>query len=193
MAILEFMTDEPVYQIIMIIVGIIGVTLGIDRTIESDEEESSILQFIGPIGALVIFAVLVLSIENDAGYTKYTLVFMIFFGLSLIAKPFRKLPIAFVISSVIGLALFYFVYTESDQDDEIFSAIPLKWLIAAIIGIILLVFIISFVQEQAMDIMLWLIGWGPLVTAFSAIIIVQGITLWAELPDEDGILGYLPG
>jgi hypothetical protein len=205
MAALEFLIGEPIYELVLIGVGFIGIFLGIDRTIESDEEESSVLQFIAPVASLILFVFLIANINNvnkiiadgELPLSNYTIIFSIFFGISLLAKPFRKLPIAFVLAIGIGLAIFYYVWTKRDQAESELAGVEMKWLIVGILAIVIIIFIISFVQEQAMDILLWVMGWGPYVTILSIIMIAQGITLWYEKPETDGvadgILGLLPG
>jgi FtsH-binding integral membrane protein len=201
MAELEFLTGEPIYEIVLIGVGIIGIFLGIDRTLESDEEESSVLRFIAPIASLILIVFLAAYINNhdeiiadgELPLSNYTILFSILFAISLLARPFRKLPLAFVIATVIGLALFYYVYDKQDQADSKLGDIEMKWLIVGILIIVIIIFIISFIQEQAMDLLLWVMGWGPYVTILSIIMIAQGITLILEEPEIDGVLGLLPG
>ncbi|MHA2249082.1 MAG: hypothetical protein ACXAD7_01910 [Candidatus Kariarchaeaceae archaeon] len=194
MAVYDFLVDEPVFDIVLIAVGAVGILLGIDRTLESDEEESSILQIAGPLAAVGLYAVLILAAFDDSiDKTNYTYLFGMLLGISLIAKPFRKLPIAFAFAVIAFLGLFYYAYTNSDEEGEILAGIEMKWIIAGIIGIVLIIFIIGFVQEQIMDFLLYIMGWGPYVFVLSVIVIAQGISLLINQPDKDGILGWLPG
>ena len=95
------------------------------------------------------------------------------------------MQIAFVISTT-----FYLIFVAEALGNNNFLV---GMTFVGILVIVILIFIISFIQEQAMDLLLWVMGWGPYVTILSIIIIIQGVTLIIEEPEVDGILGLLPG
>ena len=193
MAVLE--TVAEFYPVFMIMAGVMGIIMGWDRIWQSDEEESKTLQIVAVVAGILLTAEIILAIYyEDTGITKYSVVFGIFFGLSLFAKPLRKVPIAFAVTAIAGLSLSYFVIDRGALGDEtFFGQLELRVLVVIILIIMVLVFIISFIQEQTMDILLLMLSWGVLVIVLAVAMILQGITLLLDINDPDGILGYLPG
>jgi hypothetical protein len=186
-------TVTEYYEIFLILVGINGIILGFNRITKDDEEESDLLELLGIIGGLLLFGIIILSIENDEAISKYTILFSTLFALSLLAKPFKKLPIAFALTAVVGLALTWFVLDRSGNEESILFGLDLKFSIIVIIIILIIVFIISFIQEATMDIMLFILSWGLVILVFALIATAQGVTLLFEIPSSNGILGELPG
>jgi hypothetical protein len=125
--------------------------------------------------------------------SKYTILFSTLFSLSLLAKPFKKLPIAFAVTAVVALGLTWWVLDKRNNDDSFIGGVDLKLLIILIILILIIVFTISFIQEATMDVMLAILSWGLVILILAVISTLQGITLILEIPDKDGLLSYLPG
>lgn len=189
--VLEAVTDY--YEVFLILIGIIGLILAFDRIMKGDEEESDVLELLGIIGGLVLFSVIILSIYNEEVLSKYTIVFASLFSLSLFAKPFKKLPIAFAVTGVVALALVWWVLDKRNNDDSFVGGVDLKILMIILILVLIIVFTISFIQEATMDIMLAILSWGLVILILAIVIALQGITLLLDLPDKDGLLGLLPG
>lgn len=181
------------YPIFMILTGISGLFMGWDRVWKDDEEESKRLQLVGVISGIVLNVIIILAIYNRQEITKYTILFSLFFGISLYAKAFRKIPIAFAVSAILGLILAYFTIQAREDADSDIANIPLRWFILGIAIAVGIIFLISFIQEQAMDIMLRVLSWGALVIILGILMVLQGITLLLEIPNAGGILDYLPG
>lgn len=189
--VLDAVTDY--YEVILILVGINGLILGFDRIRKGDEKESDLLELLGIIGGLVLFATIILSIYNDVFITKYTILFSTLFSLSLLAKPFKKLPIAFAVTAILGLAMTWYVLDRRGDEESIIGGLSLQLTIVVFILILIVVFIIGFIQEQTMDIMLFMLSWGLVILVLSILIFLQGITLLFDINDPDGLLGYFPG
>ncbi len=193
------MTDtffEPIsenHEYFLIIVGIIGLIMAFDRIMKADEEESDILEFFGILGGLLLFSVIILSIYNEEVLSKYTILFSTLFSLSLLAKPFKKLPIAFALTGIVALALVWWVLDKRNNDDSFVGGLDLKLLIVILILVLIIVFTISFIQEATMDIMLFILSWGFVILVLAVLIAAQGVTLLLEEPSVNGILGELPG
>ncbi|MHA2279239.1 MAG: hypothetical protein ACXAC2_25950 [Candidatus Kariarchaeaceae archaeon] len=113
--------------------------------------------------------------------------------ISLLAKPFKKLPIAFALTAVVGLALTWFVLDKRGNEESVLFGLDLKFSIIVIIIILIIVFVISFIQEATMDIMLFILSWGLVILVLSVIVGAQGLTLLFDIPSSNGILGELPG
>ena len=187
---------EPIseyHEYFLILTGIIGLILAFDRIMKEDEEESDILEFLGILGGLLLFSVVILSIYNEEVLSKYTILFSTLFSLSLLAKPFKKLPIAFALTGIVALALVWWVLDKRNNDDSFVGGLDLKLLIVIIILVLIVVFTISFIQEATMDIMLFILSWGLVILILAVLITLQGVTLIFDVPSSNGILGELPG
>ncbi len=188
--VLEFIGS--IYEFIFILGGIAGVVMGFDRLIKSEEEESHKLQWLAFAGAVLVFASVILIVYNKQTITNYSALFGFLFFIATIARPLKKIPFAFLAAIIIGLGIFYLVMSNVGEI-SILSNISLKWLVIGIIVIVVIIFIIGFFQESAMDGLLVVLGWSPIILILSITLIVQGITLLLDWPDVDGILSYLPG
>ncbi len=167
------------YPYIMIIIGILGVALGIDRIFKKREEESKKLQVLSFFGGLVFLAlpiVMVITIDTEGVYSNYTLLLMFLTGLSLNARPFEKIPAAFTIVSLIGILIFVLVL-QLRQTSEFIQGIPLQYILIGIGVIILILFLMTFMAEQALDAFLFLLGWGLIVLVLSLLSLIQAIAI----------------
>ncbi len=191
MAYLIFLND--IFPILFIALGVVGVVFGINRIFKKDDEESVLLKLVGAISGILIFATIILVLLNDSNdITNYSVLIAFMYFLSTIARPLKKVPIAFILATLLGLAIFYFVMGAID-DIELFDSISMKWVVIGIAGVVVLFFIIGFVQEKVMDAFLFIWSWGGIIFTLGLILVVQGITILIELPNEGGILDYLPG
>lgn len=194
--VLDFLND--IFPILFIPIGLLALIMGVNRAIRKEEDESKVLQWLAGIGGIGLLAVVVIVSINryDTGdntlITPYTILFGIFLGMSLIARPFKKLPIAFVISVIVALGALYLVSANQDTI-EYFDFLSLRIILLGIVILVFLIFLISFVQEKALDTLLWIIGWGPVIIILGLVVTLQGITLLLGWPGPGGILEYLPG
>jgi len=93
------------YALVLVLCGLLGVALGINRTIKRREKESLVLQVLSAIGGILVLAmlpVMVLQINQKRVYTNATLLLMIVFALCLLARPLKKIPIAFSVVTAAG-------------------------------------------------------------------------------------------
>lgn len=185
----EIMSDF--YPFLMILIGILGVALGVDRILKKREEESKILQVLSFFGGLILLALpilMALIIDTDGVYSNYTLLLMFITGLSMNARPFEKMPAAFTLVSLVGIVLFALVLQLREQS-ELISGIPLQTILIAIGGLILILFLMTFMAEQALDAFLFLLGWGFFVLIFSLLTLIQGVTILVT-GNRYGILSF---
>ena len=188
---------DSTYYFAYIPIGIVGLLLGFDRALKNEENESDKLKVIGAVSGIILIALTVLvSInEYDIGgdfITKYSILFGLILGMSLISRPFKELPLAFVIAVMVLIGTMYLFISNKDEINQ-FGAIPLKIILLGVLGLVFVVFIIGLIQEKAMDGLLFILGWGPIITVLGLALLVQGITLIIEFPDKDGVFSYLPG
>ena len=191
MAFLTFVND--IFPILFIAFGVVGVIFGINRVMKKDDEESVLLKLVGAISGILIFATIILVLLNNSDdITNYSVLFAFMYFLATIARPLKKVPIAFILATLLGLAIFYFVMGAID-DIELFNSVPMSWVLIGVGGVVLIFFIIGFVQEKAMDAFLFIWSWGGVIFTLGLILVVQGITILIAWPNSDGILHYLPG
>ncbi len=167
------------YPYVMILIGILGIALGVDRILKKREEESKLLQVLSFFGGLILLVLpimMVFLIDTDGVYSNYTLLLMFLTGLSMNARPFEKVPAAFTIVSLVGIVLFVLVLQVREQS-ELISGIPLQTILIVIGILILILFLMTFMAEQALDAFLFLLGWGLLVLLFSLLTVVQAVTI----------------
>lgn len=187
----EFVND--IFPILFIAFGVIGVLFGINRIFKKDDEESVLLKLVGAISGLLIFATIIIVLLNDGSdITKYSVFFAFLYFLSTMARPLKKIPVAFLLATFFGLAVFYYVM-GAVEEVTFFQSIPMSYILMGIAGVVLLFFIIGLVQEKVMDAFLFIWSWGGVIFTLGLILVVQGITLLIAWPNSDGILHYLPG
>ena len=191
MAFLEFVND--IFPILFIAFGVVGVAFGFNRLLKKDDEESVLLKMVGAISGILIFGTIILVLLNNAAdITNYSVLFAFMYFLATIARPLKKVPIAFILATFLGLAIFYFVMGAID-DIELFNSVPMSWVVIGVAAVVLIFFIIGFVQEKVMDAFLFIWSWGGVIFTLGLILVLQGITILIAWPNEDGFLHYLPG
>jgi hypothetical protein len=191
MAFLTFVND--IFPILFIAFGFVGVFFGFNRILKKDDEESVLLKLVGAISGILIFATIIIVLLNDGSdITKYSVFFAFLYFLSTLARPLKKIPVAFILATIFGLAVFYFVM-GTVEEVTFFQNIPMQYILIGIAAIVILFFIIGFVQEKVMDAFLFVWSWGGVIFTLGLILVIQGITLLIAWPNEDGFLHYLPG
>lgn len=193
--VLDFL--NTIYPYAFILFGLVGVAMGINRALKSQEEENKVLHTLGVISGLLLFAILVLVVYNDKTnsssnlITNYSVFFAFLFSLSIVARPLRKFPFAFIIASVIAMVVFYLVMSSAG-DVTILGSLSLKWIVIGVVVLFLFILIIGYFQEKILDGLLVVVGWAPILTLLALAVLAQGITLLLKYPDYRGLFGYLP-
>ena len=137
---------NDIYPITFIIFGVVGIVFGFNRLIKKDDEESDLLKWIGALSGILLFGVIILVVLNDGVTTKYSIFFAFLYFLSLIARPLKKIPVAFIIAFIASAVLFYFVMNTS-LGDQLIGGVDMKWIALGIAGVALVVFVIGLIQE----------------------------------------------
>ncbi len=180
------------YTYVMIIVGLLGFLLGIDRILKKREEENKVLQALSFIGGLLMLAVpilLIYYIDTPGVYSNYTILLMLITGLSLNSRPFEKIPAAFAFVIIIAMGIIYMVWNLR-TNKGIGGDIPIELVAVIIGGIVLVLFLLSYAFEQIMDVFLYMMGWGVFVGLVSALTLAQGVAI-IVLKNHYGLLTYL--
>jgi lysylphosphatidylglycerol synthetase-like protein (DUF2156 family) len=180
------------YAWVLVLCGVVGVALGINRTVKRRENESRILQLLSAIGGLVVLAlptVMVLHIKPTGVYTAATLLLMIVFSLCLLARPLKKIPIAFTAVTASGVFLLWGAMRLRGTAFE--ERIPMEFVVGAIVVILAALFLLCFALEAAVDTVLTILGWGLVITLVSAIAVIHGALIANGVTGPEGLQHYL--
>ena len=179
------------YELFLIVAGIVGIVLAIERLLHSDDDESKLVKVVSILIALVMFALvpmMIILINKPSIYSNYTLFLLIVFGLALLAHPLKELPLAFISLAVIVLLviiLFAIIYKRSTTLQDI----PLE-IFAIVIGVaLIIVFIGSFFFEKILDGFFAVLGWSPIILALALLTLAQGAMVYI-LGNHYGMLSF---
>ncbi len=186
MAVLQTLAGH--YASVLVLCGVLGVALGINRTIKRREEESLVLQLLSAIGGIVVLAMptlMVLHIKPRGVYTSATVLLMIVLSLCLLARPLKKIPIAFTIVTAAGVGLLWMAMKF--RGTSLGGRIPIEFLIAAIVVVLVGLFVFCFTFEAIVDTVLSVLGWGLVVTIVSAIATIHGALIAKGVTGAEGL------
>lgn len=180
------------YAWVLVLCGVLGVALGIDRTVKRRENESFILQLLSAVGGLVVLAmptVMVLHIKSKGVYTAATLLLMIVLSLCLLARPLKKIPITFTVVTAAGVCLLWGALRL--RGTALGERISMEFVVVAIIAILAALFILCFAFEAAVDTVLTVLGLGLAITLVSAIALIHGALIANGVTGPEGLQHYL--
>ena len=180
------------YPWVLVLVGLIGVVMGIDRTINAKKNESALLKLLALIGGVVVLALPVFTVLQGGGETgiaPLSLLLMLLLGLSLCARAMRRVPITFMIVAASSLALLLVALRLSDV--PVVGEMPMTIVVVVMLLILGGVFAASFSVETALDTFLGILGWGPLVTVIGLLAAAQGLLVGAGITGVSGLAEYL--
>ncbi len=180
------------YAWVLVLCGVLGVALGINRTAKLREKESHVLQVLSVIGGIVVLAtptIMVLHIKQRGVYTAATLFLMIVLSLCLLARPLKKIPIAFIVVTAAGVLLLWAAMKL--RGTALGGRIPIEFVIVAVIVLLGALFILSFAFEAAVDTVLAALGLGVVVTIVSAIALIHGALISTGVTGPQGLQLFL--
>ena len=174
--------------------GVLGVLLGINRTLKSRENESKLLQVISFLAGAVLFAapvVMVLYGGHSSEVSGGSILLMFLLAICLVGRALKNLPIAFIIVAVMGTGLFWlFSYLKQFS---FAGDVPTQTIALVIAVLILVVFGISLVIEKTIDLFLGVFSLGPVVFIVAGVVLVQGLLIGLRITDHHGLLNLLRG
>jgi hypothetical protein len=176
------------YAWVLVLCGVLGVALGINRTIKRREKESLFLQWLSAIGGMMVLAtptLMVLHLKQRGVYTSATVLLMIVLSLCLLARPLKKIPIAFTVVTASGVGLLW--GAMKFRGTSLGGRIPTEFLIAAIVVVLVGLFILCFTLEAIVDTVLSILGWGLVVTVVSAIAAIHGALIAKGVTGAEGL------
>jgi len=180
------------YTIVLIVSGLFGLLLGIDRMFKKREEENKVLQGIGFLFGFILLimpAIIILGINEDGVYSNYTLLLMFLVGLALLARPMKDLPLAVTLSVIVALGGFIGIAIFSGSNGA--GDLPLTLVAIIMLIVVFAILIATIFIEKVLDAVLVVLGWGPLITIFSLTSIAQGVLILTHITNHYGLLQYL--
>ena len=174
--------------------GLLGVVLGVNRTLKRREKENKFLQVISFLAGAVLFAApvaMVLYGGHSSEVSGGSILLMLLLAICLVGRALKKLPIAFIIVAVMGTGLFWlFSYLKQFS---FAGDVPTQTVALVIAVLILVVFGISFVIEKTIDLFLGLLSLGPVVFIVAGVALIQGLLTGLHITDHHGLLNLLKG
>ncbi len=180
------------YPWVLVLVGLLGTTLGVDRTFKSKTDESRLLMGLGLVGGIMMLALPILVVVRGADYgpfAPFTLLVMLLLGLCLIARAMRRIPITFLIVSAAGLGLL--ILALQLQSEEVVDKLPLTVVALVMLAVLGGVFAVSKVFETVLDTFLAILGWGPMVAVVAGVAAAQGFLIGTGLSGLGGLAEFL--
>jgi len=182
--------------LVLLIAGLLGTVMGVDRTLKTREHESAFLQSLSTAMGVLLIAISAYSMFTAAGTVgsaRYVVPFMMILGLSLSARWLESIHVTVVLILVPGLGILYVLshggmpqsMTELLQKQNLRKLIIIACIVVG--GWITLA--VSTV-EKLVDIVLDLLGQGLVVIALSATGAVHAVLILSS-GDGRGLMKYL--
>jgi len=184
------------YVMGLLVAGLLGTVMGIDRTLKTREHESPVLQSISTVAGVLLIAISAYSmftVGGTVGSARYAVPFMLLLGLSLSARWLESIHVTAVLILLLGLGIL-FVLGQGGLPQSITEMLQKQntrklVIIAAMVvggGITLAA---SFV-EKLVDLVLDILGQGLVVLAISVIGAVHAMLILSS-NDNRGLIKYL--
>ena len=180
------------YPWALLIIGVLGLVLGIDRTFKRKQNESRLLRVLALLGGVVMLALptfVVLGGADASRIAPITLLIMLLLGLCLLARVLKAVPITFLVVGAVGVGLLLLALQL--KDTELGGKLPMSVVAVVLLMVLGGVFAASFVFEGALDIFLAFLGWGVLVAVVGAAAAAQGLLIAARITGPGGLTEYL--
>jgi hypothetical protein len=172
--------------------GVLGVVLGVNRTLKRREDESKLLQVISFLAGALLFAApvaMVLQSGQSSEVSGVSILLALLLAICLVSRALKDLPFAFIVVTVAGTGLFgLFSYI---RQFSFAGDIPTQTIALAIAVLIVVVFGISFFIEKIIDLFLGLLSLGLIVFIVSAAALIQGLLTGLHITDQHGLLNLI--
>lgn len=180
------------YALVLALCGLLGVALGLNRTIKRREKESLVLQLLSAMGGVVVLALptlMVLHVKPKGAYTAATLLLLIVLSLCLLARPLKKIPIAFTVVTAAGVGLLWAALKF--RGTSLGGRIPIEFIVGAIVLLLAALLVLCFAVEAFVDTVLALLGLGLVVTIVSAVAAIHGALIAQGVTGPEGLQLFL--
>jgi hypothetical protein len=177
---------------LLLATGVLGVVLGVDRTLKRRAQESKLLQVASFLAGATLLAApvgLVLQAGQAPPISGVSILLMLALGICLTARALKSIPLAFIVVAIVGTGMFWLLV----QFKQVSFAgdVPAPAIALAIATLLMLVFGISFLIEKTIDLVLGLLSLGPVVFIVGAAALIQGILIGLHITDHHGLLNLL--
>ena len=180
------------YAWVLLLIGLLGLVLGIDRTFNRKKNESRLLRILALLGGVAMLAlptVVVLGAADGSRIAPISLLIMLLLGLCLLARVLKAVPITFLVVGAVGVGLLLLALQL--KDTELGGKLPMSVVAVVLLMVLGGVFAASFVVEGALDIFLAFLGWGVLVAVVGAAAAAQGLLIAARITGPAGLMEVL--
>jgi len=180
------------YAWVVLVVGILGLALGINRVVKGKKNESRLLRLLGFLGGVVMLAlpsVVILRGTDADRIAPVSLLVMLLLALCLLARILKAVPITFLVVGTVGLGLL--ILALQLQDTEFGGRLPMTVVAVVLLMVLGGVFAASLVVEGVLDALLAVLGWGPVVAVAGAVAAVHGLLIAAGVTGPGGLMEYL--
>lgn len=182
--------------LVLLVAGLLGTVMGINRTIKTKEHESPVLQSISTVAGVLLIAISAYSMftaGGTVGSARYAVPFIMILGLSLSARWLESIHVTAVLVLILGLGIL-FVLGQGGMPQSITELLQKQntrklIIIAAMVvggGVILMVSTVEKIVDLALDIL----GQGLVVIVISVIGVVHAILILSS-NDNRGLIKYL--
>ena len=177
---MDMKTIAEYYPFVLIVTFAVVIYWFWDRIKYPEEEENKVLDIFAFIAGLIniawAFLIILAEIEGEVEYVWFSLLLVLFLGLSLVAKPVKRVPIAAILSFITILVIV--IALSYNRDDlDMFEGIPL-WIIGGVILLIVgIFFLLTRVTELGIDQVLTVLGWEPITLVLVVAGLLQGIAV----------------
>ena len=176
------------YALVLALCGLLGVALGLNRTIKRREKESLILRLLSTMAGVVVLALptlMVLDVKHKGTYTAATLLLMIVLSLCLLARPLKKIPMAFTVVTAAGAGLLWAALKF--RSTSLGGRIPIELIVGTIVLLLAALLVLCFAVEAFVDTVLTILGLGLVVTMVSAVAAVHGALIAQGVTGPEGL------
>lgn len=190
------MNVSTLYVLGLLVAGLLGAVMGINRTLKTKEHESPALRSISTAAGVLLIAISaygMFTAGGTAGSARYAVPFTMILGLSLSARWLESIHVTAVLILLFGLGIL-FVLGQGGMPQGITGLLQKQntrklIMIAAIAvggGVILMVSTV----EKIVDLVLDILGQGLVVTALSVMGAVHAILILSS-SDSRGLMRFL--
>jgi hypothetical protein len=172
--------------------GMLGVVLGVNRSLKRRQDDSKLLQVISFLTGIVLSAAPVAIVLRSGRQSEVSGVFnllVLLLAICLVGQPLKDLPLSFIVVAAAGTGLFWLF--SSMRQFSFAGDVPTQVIALAAAVLILLVFGVSFFIEKGIDLFLGLISRGPIVFIVAASALIHGLLIGLHITDHHGLLNLL--
>jgi hypothetical protein len=180
------------YAWVLILCGLLGAALGLNRTFKRREDENVVLQWLSALAGILVLAMPTLMVLQTAPkrvFSAATLLLMVVFGLCLLARPLQRIPIAFTIVTAGGVVLLWSAMKL--RGTSFGGRISFEVVLLMLLVLLLALFVATFALEALVDPILAFLGLGLVVTLVSTVAVAHGAVIALGVTGPGGLQVFL--